>query len=159
MQSLQKLCSFATTALLLTACSVIGAQPAHAEDKPQPYSVECNIDVLGILGQVDCQLPIVPAGKRFVIETVSGSLQLGKGIKPVFIDLHTTTGGVTTDNILPSTFQGTTVFYPGDYYTVYQQVRLSEDGGTLPFFNLILSNSSPGATGFFTAAGYLVDCP
>jgi hypothetical protein len=148
-------------ALLVTTCSVIGTPAAHAlgPDNPplQPFSAECHIDVLGIVGQADCSGLTVPAGKRWVIETVTGSLELPKGVKPAMIDFHITTGGVETDNIFPARFQGTSDFYPGDFFTINEQVRLYQDANTGAFFNLVLTDNPTGATGFLTVAGYLVD--
>jgi hypothetical protein len=88
---------------------------------------------------------------------VTGSLELPAGIQPAIIDLHLTTGEVATDNLFPAKFQGTSDFYPGDFYTINEQVRLYQDGGLIPSFNLALTNNAPGATGFLTVSGYLVD--
>jgi hypothetical protein len=144
--------------LLVASYSLFGMQTSYAfgADK-QPFSAECKIGVLGIEGQADCAYAVVPAGKRWVIETVTGSLQLPTGIKPALIDLHITTAGVSTDNVFPAKFQGTSDFYPGDFYAVSEQVRLYQDGGFLPFFNIDMTNNAPGATGFFTLSGFLED--
>jgi hypothetical protein len=156
MNLLQKI-KFSCT-LMLMSYSVLGMKPAYslAADS-QPFSAECKISPLGIEGQAECTFAGVPAGKRWVIETVTGSLQLPTGIKAALIDLHITTGGVTTDNPMPAKFQGTSDFYPGDFYTINENVRLYQDGGYVPFFNVDLTNNAPSATGFLTLSGYLVD--
>lgn len=130
-------------------------------DQPalQPFSTECSTGAFDSSGRGSCTLATVPSGKRFVIETISGSLQLGTGIKPISIDLQVISAGIDHDNIFPATFQGNSAFFTGDYWTVYEPTRLYADAGTTPFFNLTLSNASPIGSGFITAAGYLVNVP
>jgi hypothetical protein len=144
----------ALAAVLLS--TALCPRATHALDN-QPLSAECHIAVIKINGQAECVLPAIPNGKRWVIETVTGSLELPAGIQPAIIDLHLTTGEVATDNLFPAKFQGTSDFYPGDFYTINEQVRLYQDGGLIPSFNLALTNNAPGATGFLTVSGYLVD--
>jgi hypothetical protein len=170
MKLLQKIGFLAAAcALLVTTFSIIGPRAVHAitatlvrdADNPalQPFITECSTGVFDFAGRGSCTLAMVPNGKRFVIETISGSLQLGTGIKPISIDLQVVSGAAAADNFFPATFQGNSAFFTGDFYTVYQAVRLYANAGTTPFFNLTLSNGTPVAVGELTAAGYLVNVP
>ena len=128
----------------------------------QPFARDCIIDTFNASGQGSCSFEAVPAGKRWVIETLSGQISTNAGTKPFSINLQLCSAGYATDNFFPAVFQGNSAFFSGDYFTVNQQVRLYSDnvGGchTAPFFNVGISNATAGFAEFILS-GYLVNVP
>lgn len=134
----------------------------------QPFAMECNAGPFQSSGNGVCPLTSVPAGKRFVIATVSGQLALSSGTKPISIGLQVCSNGKVTDNYFTASFQGNSSFFTGDYYSVSQPVVLYHDntGGCsaagAPVLNITAGNPNSGAnltmsTGEFTLSGYLIN--
>ena len=128
----------------------------------QPFAEECTSGAFDTSGRTSCSLGAVPAGKRWVIETVSGTLQLTPGLKPTSIDLQLCAAGSATDNFFPAAFQGSGVVFGGDFFAVNQKVWLYADTtggcGGAPFFNLTLTNgTSGGGSAVLIVSGYLVN--
>ena len=128
----------------------------------QPFARDCGIDTFDTAGRGSCSLEAVPAGKRWVVETVSGQLTISDGTKPISIHLALCSAGFSTDNFLPAVFQGNSAFFTGDFFTLTERVRLYADntGGChgAPFFSAVISNSTVGSA-YFAVSGYLVNVP
>jgi hypothetical protein len=128
----------------------------------QPFARDCSIDTFDSAGRGSCSLEAVPAGKRWVVETVSGQLTISDGTKPISIHLALCSAGFATDNFLPAVFQGDSAFFTGDFFTLTERVRLYADntGGchNAPFFSVVVSNSTVGSA-YFAVSGYLVNAP
>jgi hypothetical protein len=128
----------------------------------QPFAQECVADTFDSCGRASCSFGAVPAGKRFVIDTVSGELQIASGTKPISINMQVCAAGNATDNFFPAVFQGSSSCFTGDFFTVNQRVRLYADntGGchNPPFVNVTISDGTTG-TATFVASGYLVNVP
>jgi hypothetical protein len=129
----------------------------------QPFARDCVVNTFSTSGLGSCSFAAVPAGKRWVIEGLSGLVIVDAGLKPFSLNLQLCSAGYATDNFYPAAFQGNSAFYTGDYYTVNQPVRLYSDntGGCTgaPFFSVGISNTSPSAFAEFILSGYLVDVP
>lgn len=128
----------------------------------QPFARDCVINTFSSSGLGSCAFGAVPAGKRWVIETMSGQVVVDTGKRPFSINLQLCSAGYATDNYFPAVFQGTSAFYTGDYFTVNQQVRLYADstGGCsgAPSFGIGISDTTSGSAEL-TLSGYLVDLP
>jgi len=101
---------------------------------------------------------IVPAGKRFVIRSVTSQVVLPTGSKPAAFWIATkTANGEEYDQLLPSfvfqiSSQGRDFFQMNSDFTGYS------DGG-FPIGVLFSSTAGTGTTNiYFTLNGYLVDC-
>lgn len=113
-------------------------------------------------GATTCNLsPAVPAGERFVIETVSAFLSLPSGVKQTDISLGTPLGEtlVRYDTVIPVALQGTGGDI--DYFAANQQVRLYTDSilGLNPSVYVVTSSATSGGMVEFTLVGYLVSIP
>ena len=159
--------SVINTSLPITIAGNSAATPLFVVDvnnpAQRPFSTDCVADTFDPFGRGSCTLGAVPAGKRFVIEMITGQLQLDAGAKPVSVHLQACAAGTSWDHFFPSIPQGSTPFFFGDNYTVTQQVRLYADNtggcsGNAPFFNMVLS-SGTDAFATFTASGYLINVP
>src|ERR1700722_16311187 len=65
----------------------------------QPFAEACTTGTFSSFGEGSCQFGAVTSGKRFVIETVWGPMQLTSGLKPISIDLQVCAAGYGgTDN-------------------------------------------------------------
>src|SRR2546421_253029 len=62
------------------------------------------------------------------------------------------------DHFFPATFQGNSVNFGGDYFTVNQPTRLYADAGTSSVFSITISNTTAGSIEL-TVSGYLVTIP
>ena len=167
----------AGVAVITLVIAVLGPPTVHAVvatlvkdvDNParQPFAQECSTAVFDTFGRGFCITGNVPAGKRFVIETVSGQLVLTPGLKPISINLEVCAADKGTANYLPAALQGSSTVVSGDYFAVNQRVRLYADNlgacfaSGFPIINIALSNGPGGGTAFadFTLSGYLVDLP
>ena len=129
----------------------------------QPFARDCVIDTFSPSGLGSCSFGAVPAGKRWVVETLSGQVIVDAGKKPFSINLQLCSAGYATDNYFPAVFQGNSAFYTGDYFTVNQQVRLYADntGGCTgaPSFGIGISDTTTSSSAEFILSGYLVDLP
>jgi hypothetical protein len=98
----------------------------------------------------------VPAGKRLVIEFVSGDIFVTKG-KIVTFGVNTTVNGTATAHHLLLTPQGGSGGYI-ESYLASQSLRLYADSNTT--VTLGVNSTEGGDTkGFFTVSGYLVNLP
>jgi hypothetical protein len=96
----------------------------------------------------------IPAGKRLVIESVSGTLYLPAGSFPVGAALHGTLGTDYDQFLAPPTI---TLSGTGDILslsTFSQPVRFYTD--TTP--SIVFSVSGSASSTYVTASGYLVNC-
>ena len=159
------------TVVVLLLTSLVSAQvagtpvPVQDVDNPafQPYATECwggSNNATGFV--IPCFLGAVPAGKRLVIETVSGTLMMRPGTKPTSIKLLNSTSGRITNNYFPATFQNSVMnqsnIYIGDSFTVNQSVRLYVDAGYNP--EVVISSGFINMESCdFTVSGYLVNVP
>ena len=129
----------------------------------QPFARDCVVETFDAAGRGSCSFEGVPAGKRWVIETMSSDLTIDPGVKPVHINLQLCSAGFATDNYFPAVFQGNSAFFFGDHFTVNQPVRLYSDniGGChgSTFVNVLVSNVTPSGFAEFILSGYLVDVP
>lgn len=159
----------AACALLVATFSIIGPRAVQAVaallvqdvNTPglQPFHASCTTSTFDSSGRASCTFATpVPSGKRLVIETISGDLDLATGTSPVEILLQGVSGGTGWETLFPATFQGSSAFFFGDHYAVNQLVRLYADAGTAPFFNLTISNTTAGFVDL-EASGYLINTP
>jgi len=130
----------------------------------QPYATECSGRTNPASGQIfPCFLGTVPAGKRFVIESISGTVMMRPGTKPTSIRLLNSTNGRITNNYFPATFQNSVMdqnnIYIGDSFTVNQSVRLYVDAGYNPQVVISSSGFISMETCDITVSGYLVNVP
>ena len=127
----------------------------------QPFARDCVIDTFDTAGRGSCAFEAPPAGKRWVIESLSGQVITDTGLKPFSIDLQLCSAGYATDNFYPAVFQGNSAFFGGDYFTVNQPIKLYSDttGGCTgaPFFGVVISNTPTSSFAEFILSGYLVD--
>lgn len=102
----------------------------------------------------------VPAGKRLVIEFVSGEFTVGTGQVVGFFFVETTVNGQTATFTVP--IQHTMTFSNGNEgFAASQQMRLYADPGTTVAFRLTrnMAVASSGGGGFLGVSGYYVDVP
>jgi len=129
----------------------------------QPFARGCVINSFSGAGLGSCSFENVPAGKRWVIESMSGQFTVDAGVKPVSIDVQLCSAGYATDNFFPAVLQGNSAFFFGDNFTVNQPVRLYSDnvGGChgSTFVNAEMSNATPSGFAEFILSGYLVNVP
>lgn len=126
----------------------------------QPFVEECQLDALNIAGGnfPSCVFPAPPAGKRFVIESISADLELSSGSKPVSMNFEYVAAGQGGEIFLPAIFQGSTPFFTfPDHFIVCQQVRLYADSQPM-VLNVTISDNNPGAVNV-TVSGHLVNIP
>ncbi len=124
----------------------------------QPFQQEVSVSVSD--GATNGFATIdVPAGKRLVVEYVSGYAVVPAGQTAAF-SLQTTVNGVAQSHFLigegPRTVDGTNP----DQFRVSQLTRLYADGAA--FTRVGINRGSPhtdSASGFMTVSGYLVDLP
>lgn len=99
----------------------------------------------------------VPAGKRLVIETVSGNGNIFSGQKFLALSINTTNsvGGSQMPHYFTPVFTGTQGSF--DFYSFNQSVRIYAD----PQTNIVLSrNTTSGNVNIgITVSGYYVDVP
>ncbi len=128
----------------------------------QPFARDCLVETFSPTGLGSCSFEAVPAGKRWVIETVSGQIVVDSGRKPFSINLQLCSAGYATDNYFPAVLQGNSAFFGGDFFTVNQPVRLYSDhvGGChgSTFVNIGISDTTVGSAAFILS-GYLVNVP
>jgi len=126
----------------------------------QPFVRECLLDALNISGGSfpSCQMAGPPAGKRFVIESISAELELSSGSKPSLLVLEYVSGGQGAEVFLPATFLNSNPFYSfPDHYVVSQEVRLYADSQPM-VFNVNITDNNPGAVNV-TVSGHLATVP
>jgi len=131
----------------------------------QPFMAWCSLDAFNPPGGnfPSCVFaPVPPAGKRFVIETISADLELSSGSKPVSMNFETEAAGQNSvATFLPATFQGSTPFFSfPDHYIVCQQVRLYSDSSAPGpmVLNITISDTNSGSVTAY-ASGHLVNIP
>jgi hypothetical protein len=96
----------------------------------------------------------VPAGKRFVIETVSGTFNLTPGIKPAVILLET----ADFHSYFHANSDGGTCCFFGENWSFIQPVRLYADAGNnLPSVQVTLSATGSGGAFEIYLIGYLIN--
>jgi hypothetical protein len=143
-------------------------------DEParQPFVMFCGLDAAALAsGVADCLPHIaglfqsqggnVPAGKRFVIETVSGAFSGDPGNRPGRIMLETAIANTAgTHSYFHATSEGSTCCFAGETWSFIQPVRLYADAGNgLPVVHVILSAVPSGNSSNFEVylIGYLVN--
>jgi hypothetical protein len=140
----------------------------HDIDNPalQPFVMRCNLGYLdfNVAGQAMCTLSNVPAGKRFVIEVVTGTFQVNQGLVPIEIKLRTWVGNVNIDSFYSAIFEGnSTCCFSTGFYAFNQPVRLYADtvagSGAVPTINVTLSSQPGGGSVEINVSGYLVNVP
>jgi len=123
----------------------------------QPFQVSVSGDFRDdhteAVGQIS-----VPAGKRFVIEYVTGAYVIPSGEKITATDLSLLQNNSVTP-VFGATFTGTDTG-ANDIFILSQLTRLYADAGT-PSISIIGIRNSPSGTGqaFWTLSGYLVNLP
>ncbi len=145
---------FATSALMNT-------RPAAAQNKDASKDAfEVSLVLTGTAAGLQATNNfIVPAGKRLVIEHVSGGISVGPGEK-AGLDMHTVLDNVTRIHFFVTSPQGT---FPGggthDVYRVSQPARLYADGGTPVTFIIFRDSASSGFVmfGIVTVSGTLTN--
>ncbi len=95
----------------------------------------------------------VPAGARFVIETISVRAAVGAGARSTVM-FTTTARGVSATHGFPLEFQGS---FPnqGDVLAGARSLRVYADGGTVVHFRIDRSAARESDTGFITLSGTL----
>jgi hypothetical protein len=134
------------------------SSPIHDVDNSARQPVQFPITLNGLDGSVNISGSAyqVPAGKRLVIEQITGSVSLPT---PLFVTcfVFVTSGGNTTRHFLrfdPPIIDNSF----GNFYATLP-VRIYADPGTNVVLGLARSGSSGAWTGFLTASGYLVNLP
>jgi hypothetical protein len=132
-------------------CSLASADLVHGNAYCYPH----------LLGANQNQGGNIPAGKRFVIEMVSGLYVSDPGIKPAKILLETGVPGGSVHTFFHAASDGPMCCFYGENWTFVQPVKLYADPGPgLPSVRLILSAvPPPNASGNFEVflVGYLVN--
>ena len=134
-------------------------------DEParQPFFMSCGLSPELASGSATCYPHIaglyqnqggnVPAGKRFVVEIVSGTFNLSPGIKPAAILLET----ADFHAFFHANSDGPTCCYFGEGWSFIQPVRLYIDAGSnLPDVHVTLSATGSGGAFEVDLIGYLV---
>lgn len=100
-------------------------------------------------------IPIaVPAGKLFVIEHVSGRIDLPSGQKVSLLGLQTRVEGVTTLHWLNPVSLGSGNFHFSEELTVYAEGTLGS-----AILRAVRTHSSPVGHWYWSISGYLIDAP
>ncbi|HTF25821.1 MAG TPA: hypothetical protein VK937_18210 [Candidatus Limnocylindria bacterium] len=136
----------------------------------QPVFGSCDaINLSPVNGFVSCDISFisptsnfssVPAGKRLVIEFVSGEADVPTGTKPLEFGIRTSLGNGYTDIDFVTTFQGTTNIngIPLDEYKVGQQTRIYEGTNATVHAEVSASDTTSNPYSIFvTVTGYLVN--
>jgi len=98
----------------------------------------------------------VPAGKRLVIETVSGRASVNSGTR-IRATLHTRSGGFLMPTELIFESQGADG--PETRWAFTHSVRLYADAGTNVDFTFIRNSSESQGSKSYSFSGYLIDKP
>jgi hypothetical protein len=132
-------------------CALTAADLVHGNAYCYPHIIGANQNQGGN----------IPAGKRFVIEMVSGLYMSDPGIKPAKIFLETGVPGGSVHTYFHAASDGPMCCFSGENWSFVQPVRLYADPGpNLPGVRLILSAVPPAnAIGNFEVflVGTLVD--
>ena len=159
-------------AVAATAFAVFSPMAAHAQysspihdvDNGARQPVQFNFGVAGSTSSVSVSGNAyqVPAGKRLVIETITGKIipasNGGAGVQSVDASIFVTQGGASTQHFLPFN-----PFNPSGYIMALP-VRFYADAGTSVAF--FLSRTDPSGQppvgawgGTLSVSGYLVNLP
>jgi hypothetical protein len=155
----------AVSSLPAIPLSNTNATPLYVRDvdnsAQQPFSQSCQLDAFNVASGSfpSCQFAGPPAGKRFVIESVSADLALTSGSKPNVLVLTYASGGGGAEVFFPATFMNSNPFFSfPDHYVISQQVKLYADGGQGLSFNVNITDSGSGTISA-CLAGHLVNIP
>jgi hypothetical protein len=151
----------ATNAAQLAKVDATGAVAVkEANDARQPFQREVQLIFISAFEAFGIEaFPAVPAGKRWVIESVSADSGVPAGRKLMEVILQPTANGVQTLHHLTPTNVGVHPLTGNQLFLVTQSVRLYVDGGTkLSAYAICDSNSCTGYVNL-SVSGYLVDVP
>jgi hypothetical protein len=141
--------------------------PANAQTSSVPVKVvnaKDAVQLFFVVDQVDGELSklsasfTVPAGKRFVVEHISGLARMLENQRPAEVEFNTTVNGKTALNSLLFVEQssgGATAHT----FVANHMVQIYADPGTTIQVYFLRNFSSGGATLFVTMNGYLVPIP
>jgi hypothetical protein len=123
----------------------------------QPVQHTCSLNLNPGTRFGECELYTVPAGKRLVIEYVSGDGYVPVDQHLVAVRVYTTVGFSTISHAVNPKWQGHAA--PYSYYTVGELTRIYADAG----FKITVQalRSDPDQWGIWSASlsGYLVNVP
>jgi hypothetical protein len=138
----------------------IQAVLVHDVDNParQPFATECDVQFAGL----GCTV-IVPEDKRLVIETVTATLALPEGEKPLNFFVSTVASGLfkNANHALVAHFMGRgrgAVHH--DYYAISESIRLYAAPGSTVLLEGQTTTAPPETEDdILTMSGYFVDFP
>ena len=139
-----------------TTASPLGVtSPLTIRDKDNPALQPVQFSGVQIGGASSTTILTVPAGKRLVIETVSGNMNILNGQKFLALSVGTTGGGSASQlsHYFTPIFTGTQGSF--DFYSFNHSVRIYAD----PQTNVVLSRNttSSNVSVSVTISGYYVD--
>ena len=161
---------FATAATMALVAMIVGAFTegkaiaraiqavlVRDADNParQPFATECDVQYASL----GCTVT-VPADKRLVIETVTATLVLPQGAKPLNFFVSTVAGGFKNANhALVAQFMGRGGgVIENDYYAISESIRLyAEPGSTVLLEGQTTTVPPATEDDILTMSGYLVD--
>jgi len=123
----------------------------------QPFATECDVQYASL----GCTVT-VPADKRLVIETVTATLVLPQGGKPLNFFISTVASGVNNANhALVAHFMGRGGgVIKNDYYAISESIRLYAAPGSTVLLEGQTTTVPPATeSDILTISGYFVDLP
>ena len=123
-----------------------------------PFQTSCGIQTTSDAGAFTCQLATVAAGKRLVIETISGFLSVPQGVAPGAPSpfLQTTMNAIAVNHYLRSSLE---TISGRDIRTYTENVRIYADAGTNVLVKAATDATGNSGNGTFTISGYIVPAP
>ena len=149
-----------------TPAQPVPTKEQNNPDLQQPFDFTAPYSIPAAGGFAQIPLPLVPAGKRLIIQQVSADafVQGGSGvIMSVKLDIHNGVKYVPT--FIPMTYVGAGDFVPSSIYDTVQQVRMVADpGAQAPLLWVVKSRdinygNSGTVVGDVTVRGYFVNIP
>jgi hypothetical protein len=151
-----------TTVLCLFAVVLV---PAHSQvtttksiDEPgrHPYQASVSVAIAQNFLNGSASLPVVPAGRRLVIDYVSAEIQdVVTDLERLQVALSTTGGGQGG----VSTLLGTEALDQNIRSSVSQVVRLYADAGTTPQLSVFRTSAPQAIHVDVTVTGHLISLP
>jgi hypothetical protein len=137
------------------------SEPALVRDVDNaraPFQTNCGIQTTSDSGAFTCQLATVAAGRRLVIETISGFLSVPQSVAPGAPSpfLQTTVNAIAVNHYLRSSLE---TISGRDMRTYTENVRIYADAGTNVFVKAATDATGNSGNGTFTISGYTVPAP